>query len=199
MATSVISLVPISGVCERDIDLLILEEFIASFEFLQWFVSKVANHPAKAEALLDAQRSVTQSNGESDIEIYFKDSAGNQVCLLIENKVNAALQPQQAERYRERGQTYRDHEACTDFYTILMAPKSYFGADVALKGFDASITYEDIRDWFRQQPTLGERQRYKESLLTAAIEKGIGNLYNCRCTRHRFLAAVLAASPRART
>lgn len=176
MVASVISLVPISGVCERDVDLLILEEFIASFGFLQWFASRVANHPATAEVLLNAKRSVTQSNGESDIEIYFKDSVGAQVCLLIENKVNAALQPQQAERYRARGQTYRDRGDCIGFYTILMAPKSYFGTDADLKGFDASVTYEEIRDWFRQQPTLGERQRYKESLLTAAIKKGIGKL-----------------------
>jgi hypothetical protein len=61
---------PIAGVCERDIDLLLLEEFIASVHFIQWFTEQINRVDAEIECLLSAQRSVTQSNGESDLEVY---------------------------------------------------------------------------------------------------------------------------------
>lgn len=165
--------ISIPGVCERDVDLLLLEEFVASSEFIRWFFARVASSTITVEKLLSAKRSVTQLNGESDLEILLQDStAGQNVYLLIENKVNAALQPRQAERYRERGQNYQQSGNCTSFYTILVAPERYFGSDTALKGFDARVTYEEIVSWFRSQKQDAERQRYKLRLLQAAIEKG---------------------------
>lgn len=161
----------VSGVCERDIDLLLLEEFVASLDFLQWFSSRVTDTSIEVEKLLNAQRSVTQSNGESDLEILLQDSTGEKRHLLIENKVNANFQPQQAERYRSRGQGYQQSGSCNVFQTILVAPERYFGSETALKGFDARVTYEEIRDWFKVQRRDVERQRYKVELLTAAITK----------------------------
>lgn len=169
---SMLPLIPISGICERDIDLLLLEEFIASFDFLQWFVGQISKSSIEVECLLNAQRSVTQSNGESDLEITLQDSDGNQVCLLIENKVNASLQPQQAERYRERGQIYLVNEHCTKFCTVLVAPERYFNGATDSKEFDTRVTYEAIRSWFTNHQNIGDRGRYKELLLTGAIEKG---------------------------
>jgi hypothetical protein len=163
--------IPISGVCERDIDLLLLEEFITSFDFCQWFVDQVMKPESNVECLLNARRSVTQSSGESDLEILLRDSDGNQVQLLIENKVNANLQPQQAERYQLRGQSYLEQGNCAKFCTVIVAPKRYFSSDDALKGFHSRVTYEAIQEWFSNQE-LGERKRYKEALLKAAIEKG---------------------------
>jgi hypothetical protein len=92
------------------------------------------------------------------------------ILLLIENKVNANLQPQQAKRYGERGQTYLAQGICDEFHTVLVAPERYFGSGESLKGFDGKVTYEAIRDWFQDQ-NWGDRQRYKTALLTAAIKK----------------------------
>ncbi len=167
-----VSSVSISGVCERDIDLLLLEEFIASFEFLQWFIDQVTKSAVEVKRLLDAQRSVTQSNGESDLEVLLQNANGHQVCVLIENKINAGLQPQQAERYQQRGENYLAQEKCANFYTVIVAPERYFGSDTNLKGFAAKVTYEQIRAWFSNQD-MGDRRRYKELLLESAIGKGI--------------------------
>src|SRR4051812_5076572 len=92
----------IPGVCERDVDLLLLEEFLASAEFGNWFLRKVSNGQASSGALIGARRSVTESNGESDLEVTLKLPDDSTLRLLIENKVGAGLQPQQAERYRSR-------------------------------------------------------------------------------------------------
>lgn len=165
--------ISISSVCERDIDLLLLEEFLASPAFLQWFVGQVASAPIKVKELLDAQQSVKQSYGESDLEVLIQDTAGNTTYFLIENKIDAVFQPRQAERYQIRGRDYQLNENCTSFQTVLVAPKRYFASDTALKGFEARLTYEEISNWFKHQKQAGARQRYKVALLQAAINKGI--------------------------
>lgn len=167
-----IETISISGVCERDIDLLLLEEFWSSSNFLQWFVSQVVSPNCIAHNLLEASRSVTQSNGESDLEISFQDSENCEISLLIENKVNASLQPQQAERYTIRGNIYLTQNKCSSFYTIIIAPDRYFNNELDLKGFDKKVSYEVIRDWFINNQDIENRKFYKVALLTAAIEKG---------------------------
>ncbi len=159
------------SVCERDIDLLLLEEFVTSLEFLQWFSDRVVNISIKVDKLLDAQRSVIHPNGESDLKISLQDSTGRTAYLLIENKINAIFQPQQAERYQIRGQDYREKGDCKSVQTVLVAPERYFSSDTALEGFDSRVTYEEIRDWFTHQKWMKERRHYKVALLNAAIEK----------------------------
>ena len=91
--------------------------------------------------------------------------------LLLENKVDAQFQPNQAQRYRLRGEAYRAAGKCSRYRTVLIAPTSYLGGDGALHGFDATVTYEAVRDWFLAQDSLGTRRHYKASLLSAAIVK----------------------------
>ena len=165
-------MVCISGVSERDIDLLLLEEFLSSPDFLQWFTAHVLGPSFNSGSLLGTWRSVTQSSGESDLEVAFQDQDGRHVRLLIENKVNASLQPRQAERYQERGRSYIENGECVKFCTVLVGPERYFGKGHSLKGFDARVMYEEIRDWFARSQGMGPRKRYKCDLLKAGIEKG---------------------------
>ncbi len=162
--------ITIAGVSERDIDLLLLEEFIASTRFCEWFISKIAFSEAKGANIEDVKRSVTHSTGESDLEITLINPEKNRYRLLIENKVNAGFQPEQAERYKQRGETYIQHDDIQQYKTILVAPQAYFPNE--LKGFDARVNYEVLCEWFEHHSLLGERTRYKLSLLQSAIEKG---------------------------
>jgi len=161
----------VGGVSERDIDLLLLEEFIASNAFAQWFIETATNDAFEVETCLLAHQSVTQANGESDLEVTLQLRDQSRVLLLIEDKINASLQPEQAERYLARAQQYREEGRAHRAISILVAPSAYFGDETALKGFDHRLTYEQLRDWFETAPYLGERRRYKASLLTAAIDK----------------------------
>lgn len=45
------------------------------------------------------------------------------VRILIENKLDAAFQPQQAERYRTRGDAYLQNGECDRWVTVLLAPR----------------------------------------------------------------------------
>ena len=161
--------IAVAGVSERDIDLLLLEEFYASEAFRRWFASHALN--LEWETFVGARRSVTQSTGESDLEVSFLDADQRQWRLLIENKVSASFQRQQAARYQQRGNTYVEQGVCFAFRTILIAPERYFGKQENTKGFDARLTYEMLHDWFIQHDEIGARRFYKAALLTAAIEK----------------------------
>lgn len=164
--------IAIAGVSERDIDLLLLEEFQSSLSFQEWFVAQVLGQSSHIGRCVATRRSVTQFTGESDLEIVFSDIAGAQTRLLIENKVNAGLQPLQAERYHLRGEAYRTRGDCAAYHTVIVAPARYFGALETMKGFGSRITYEQVLEWFLKADSLGERRHYKAALLRSAIDKG---------------------------
>lgn len=80
-------IISISSVSERDVDLLLLEEFLSSARFSQWFLQKVLGEALADWLCVKAARSVTNSIGESDLEVAFKGPDGLTHLLLIENKV----------------------------------------------------------------------------------------------------------------
>ena len=162
----------ITGVCERDIDLLLLEEFQAGSGFADWFVNRFFGDDSGLVACIDAKKSVTQSTGESDLEVDLAGVDGTVTRVMIENKVGAGLQPQQAERYRQRGEGYLRAGDCGAYWTTIAAPRRYFGTKTSRKGFDFRLDYEDLLEWFHQAEELGIRRAYKVLLLRSAIEKG---------------------------
>jgi hypothetical protein len=137
-----------------------------------WFVGKLLGSGNGLVACIDARRSVTQSTEKSDLEVDLVDVDASVTRLLIENKINAGLQPQQAHRYRQRGDGYLRNQDCEAFITIIAAPSHYFGNDTSAKGFDLRCHYEDLLAWFQGAQHLGPRHHHKTSLLQSAIEKG---------------------------
>ena len=158
----------ISGVSERDIDLLLLEEFMSSPDFCQRFLDTVGVHDGNWR-FVSGNRSVTDGTGESDLEIVFDRPDQRRLLFLIENKIKAQFQPKQAQRYRERGCNYVRQGKCQEFVTVLFAPAAYFSTE--RKGFDARIDYEKARDWIEESNLPPGRRRYKAALLNEAIGK----------------------------
>ena len=161
----------ISGVCERDIDLLLLEELIASSNFRSWLSDQAGLGRLDPLVAPKVYRSVTHSSGESDLEMYVTLADGTDAALLVENKVDAGLQTRQAERYTERADAYLTGAKCHRARTLLIAPRRYFGEQAEGLGFDATLSYEDLDAWFESSCDAGERVSYKRALIAAAIEK----------------------------
>lgn len=86
--------------------------------------------------------------------------------------MNAGLQPQQAERYQLRGDSYIARGDCAAYHTVIVAPARYFADSNTTKGFGSRITYEQILHWFLEAESLGNRRHYKAALLRSAIDKG---------------------------
>ena len=154
---------------ERDLDLFLLEELTSSPEFLRWFLSELGRR--EDYQVLEAAKSVATPAGESDlvIRLGLPEPSGPDLVVLVENKIDAALQPQQAERYQERAAVY-SNEGC-EVAIVLVAPQQYAGSDSDRKGFQELVTYEDLLRYLKSTKSLGLRAKYKAALLQAAISK----------------------------
>jgi hypothetical protein len=157
-----------STVRERDLDLLLLEEMYVSAPFRLWIVEKL-RLPLDAE-YAGGRHMVSAAFGESDIELDFATEAGIHR-VLIENKIDARFQLDQAERYKKRADFYvrEKQECCTHCQTVLFAPRAY--ATRRGSEFDGVLLYEELQDWYQQQGTSDGRARWKTALLDTAIKK----------------------------
>lgn len=63
--------------------------------------------------------------GESDLVVQFYNSNNQKCALLIENKIDAIPQPNQAQRYQERGAKGVEEGNWEIFKTCIVAPKKY--------------------------------------------------------------------------
>lgn len=155
----------LEAVAERDIDLLILEELIVSQEFAQWFY--LENHLAlPSQNNAKAFHSVSDAElGESDIVVLYE----NGHAILVENKIDATVQEKQALRYILRGEKGLSRGFWTSYSTCIMAPESYLKSVSDVENYQASISYERIRDWFIDHDT--ERYQFKKYMMHEAIEQ----------------------------
>lgn len=158
------------AVRELHIDLLFLEEFYSSDAFRRWFTSKTVGADRNIGELLGVQHSVFELERESDLEISFQGSDGDML-FLVENKINAQFQPNQAEDYRNRGIEYVRRGRCSQFFTVLIAPENYILLTKANHKFDYYVSFERVIEFFVSQRELGDRAAYKAEVLRRAIEK----------------------------
>jgi len=134
---------PIDRKYERDIDLLLAEEFSVNPAFATWVLSKTKFASQEAE-VVDVHVSRADVLGESDLIVIFARPTGDRFALLIEDKLDAPLQPDQAERYRQRAEKEVRLGLCAEFEIVLAAPRHYIEYYPGLEGFDVKIAHEDI-------------------------------------------------------
>jgi hypothetical protein len=162
----------IECVAERDIDLLLLEELHVSVAFRSWLLGQTFGQDVCCARFLGAWHSVSHPTlGESDLLLLFADTRGNSTALLIENKIDAPPQLEQAARYRLRGQAGLNHGSWTKFRTCIIAPQAYLGGIGDVGAYEVRLSYELIRDWFQQAGAKDERSTYKARIVQEAIEQ----------------------------
>jgi hypothetical protein len=161
----------LEAVTERDIDLLLMEEFESGSGFLEWFVTMTARWPLDGLDLLGAWHSVSHNEGESDLLVLACRPDQERLALLIENKIDAPPQPEQAVRYERRGQSGTTDGIWNRFTTCIVAPQRYLGAAANAAGYQTRVSYEDIADWMRANLPPGRRTEFKSNLVLGAIEQ----------------------------
>lgn len=153
-------------VAERDVDLLLLEELNVSQAFACWLYRLAAPELPDSRGCVGAWHSVTHPQlGESDLVIKYE----NGFAILIENKVDAPTQPDQAGRYTKRGEVGVEEGLWESFKTCIVAPSRYLSANAEAQNYDIRISYEQIRDWFKQEKT--QRTEYRAYVLDEAIDQ----------------------------
>ena len=172
----------IECVAERDIDLLFLEELHVSASFRSWLIGQAFELDVCYGQFLGAWHSVNHPTlGESDLVVLFADSAANLIALLIENKIDAIAQPEQGTRYRLRGRVGVDDGSWKSFRTLMTAPQAYLTGTTDAAEYDARLSYEQIRDWFRQSDAADHRSAFRARMLEEAIDQ---NRRGYRSTPH---------------
>lgn len=162
----------LESVCERDIDLLLLEELHCDAAFAMWFLDQVHDGQANGPEMLSACHSVCHGDlGESDLVILYQLGDSHRLGVLVENKIDAAPQPRQAQRYRQRGEYGVQHGQWDAFYTCIIAPDHYLQSRESISGYDSKVSYEAVRDFLQVSRPGCKRTHYRLQLLQWAIEQ----------------------------
>ena len=152
---------------ERDVDLLLAEEIVVSPAFAKWLQNQTtfANREAK---VVDVFVSRSDATGESDVVAVFEESgAAQRFAILIEDKIDAPLQPDQEYRYRLRAQREIDRGDYQAYEVVLCAPLAYAVAHPQTAGFDRIISYEAIAAFLKDfDPT--PRGQYRSNFIATA-------------------------------
>lgn len=160
---------------ERDIDLLLVEELHVSLEFTEWVTRHVGFDAPIASWDVKHSKRRTRHRREIDIFVEIKSPNGDLAALLIENKLDASEQPDQAESYREELAVLTPAYARTAM--IIVCPQAYRSEHSEFTGkFDAVIFYEEIAAFFREiQDEVGSdlilRYQFRAAILDQAVHK----------------------------
>jgi len=155
-----------SDVSERDMDLLFLEEFVVSDEFVKLFSDK-ANETV-SHIISVQQSKVDAEYGESDMTVIV-DCEGIKVGFLIEDKIDAIAMPRQCKRYFLRGEKGINDGDYDRFHVFIVAPKKYLAENDEAKHYPNRITYETILEYFRKH--YDARSQFKIQQIEQAIFK----------------------------
>lgn len=172
-----------ASILERDIDLLVVEELVASQPFQQFILAEVRKQSlvqvpigaGEFNVLHNTVRSTTEF-GQIDSEVMVQFSDGSRLALFIENKIDEEFQDRQPERYREIAAcAVRDGE-CAMAVTVLLAPESYLQCAAACERFDVVLPYEGLIEYFESRSIcvdaeLARRCQHRKEMLEQAIYK----------------------------
>ena len=124
-------------------DLILLEELNSNNHFARWFVKELELPELTKNN--STWRSISgYGQGETDLLLSY-NSNEELIFVLIENKLDADFQERQFDRYQKRGEKYKSDNKCSQFYSILVAPKQYAENQ---NDFEKYITYEDFKSYF---------------------------------------------------
>jgi hypothetical protein len=156
----------LATVHERDVDLLLMEEFHISADFTEWFARRAGVQNAEFDG---AWHSVTDADGETDLLLRVI-SHGARVGLLIENKVTASEQERQDARYHLRAARAQNAGLFEGFVTCICAPQGYLSGLPTASLYQARVPYEDIEAWFAQSDD--PRSNWRRRIMAEAIAQG---------------------------
>ncbi len=165
----------LSHATERDVDLLIVEELAVSASFGAWFLQQMGGdfHAFGGAKVFHSLRR-TSNRREIDITVEIKEANASRL-YLIENKLDAQEQPDQAASYREETEERRNEYDTV--ICVLLCPTGYPNLHPGFASqFDKVLNYEVIRDYFKNrsiqmQGEIGLRCAYRSQLMTQAIDK----------------------------
>jgi hypothetical protein len=162
---------------ERDIDILLAEEFAVSSAFGAWFLEHTKKFAGMQAKVFDVYVSKSDATGESDLVVVFDKVGGDsRFALLIEDKIDAPLQPGQEARYRLRAEAEMLRGDYSDYEVILCSPKEYRDSHPEVASFDSVVSYEAIDNFLKHSDPNDRRGVYRANFIATATRGG-GNTW----------------------
>jgi hypothetical protein len=157
---------------ERDIDILLAEEFAVSPPFATWFLGNSKKFAGVEAKVLDVYVSRSDATGESDLVVVFDRVVGDsRFALLIEDKIDAPLQPEQERRYRLRAAAEILRGDYSDYEVVLCSPEGYRATHPGTISFDAFVSYEAIDRFLRARDPNNPRSIYRANFIATASKR----------------------------
>lgn len=155
------------SVQERDIDLLLIEQLHTCLAFGDWLVGRMGMSGA---IVMTARHSVYREHGETDVLVIVRLGDEN-VALMIEDKIGAAMQPDQGERYHLRGRILCEEGTVSRYKTILCAPAGYLASLPKDEGWDYRLSLEEIGQCL--EGTAYPGWEWRHAILIAAASRQV--------------------------
>lgn len=123
---------------ERDVDLVLVRAFYENNDAAKLFLQE-------GDEILEIQHSAMELHGESDLQIIVKRNE-KRYAILIEDKIDAPAQPNQYERYCERGKRGVEEGRWADYTVFITAPQQYLVSNHEAIKYPNNVSHEEIRD-----------------------------------------------------
>ena len=148
---------------ERDVDSVLVRAFYKGNGVAQLFLND-------GDKILEVHHSAIELQGESDLQIIV-ERKGLLHAILIEDKVDAPAQPNQYERYCERGNRGKADGRWTDYTVYIAAPKKYLENDREAIRYPNKVSYEKIHAALMQ-----ENDPVSLAIIETALRKSEGSM-----------------------
>ena len=151
---------------ETEVDSIVVEEIFCSKYFQNWLLSKVSIN--ENSELNGSWKNVMPTNFWDCVIVVEFIENNKKIAILIEDKIDAPEQPQQAERYHKTGKLLVEEGKIDQYISCLLSPKDYFKEGAPMEKYDKKITYEELLEWFEQQDD-SKRMQFKQMVLQHGI------------------------------
>ena len=141
--------------------------------FGSWMQSKTVFAEQRA-TVIDVFVSKSDNLGESDLIALYQSDDGLRFALMIEDKVDAPLQPDQAARYRLRADREVKAGVYSAYAVVLSAPAFYLANCTRCCDFDATVSFEDMAAFVRENEP-SRRADYRATFLETAARRRSNN------------------------
>ena len=153
------------SVQERDIDLLIMEEFASSKDFARIFLDAIGlDCEYRINSIIHSKTDAAL--GESDIVIVL-ELEDKRHALHIEDKIDAIAMPNQHDRYVLRAEKDISNSEYDSYSICIVAPEKYLETNIEAKKYKHSVKYEQMRELFLTKDDI--RSKYKLALIDRAL------------------------------
>ncbi len=156
----------VNDIRERDIDLLLAEEFTLNPNIVKLFLSKVDSGLLVSDVDSVEVSHVDQNLGESDVTVILRDGAA----ILIEDKIDAIAMPDQCRRYFKRGEKGVREGLFDKFFVFIVAPEEYLATNAEAQKYPYSVSYQELIQLFEKENSVHGEMRISQlkSALTSA-------------------------------